>query len=145
MSNNKLIKNKTILKNTLTKESTLLMYGANNLERLKCELYGDYLKSLFILDQLNHFKWCWNKNKNNFKNEGYYIDNFKLFSYFLNYTTQTFYKVMDKDNNQETIDRIFMLWEHIYDWDKLKRKVDVDELIKTYKMFEDARVIMKFM
>ena len=79
-------KNKTLellnyINKPMSKESIGILYATNGIRYDKCELFNDFILSLLMLifdtymgddimtpsDQEAHFKWCWNKNIENFK------------------------------------------------------------------------------
>jgi len=133
----------------MSKESILVLYAAHNIKYEKCELYSDFVQSLIslifntylgdeittVLDQKNHFKWCWNKNVANFKLEGISVNSQKLYKYFYDFMFQVFYTV-PKTEVEQANDNILKLWKYILDYNNNKSKSDVDTLIEVYKLFE---------
>lgn len=133
----------------MSKESILILYAAHDIKYEKCELYSDFILSLITLvfdtylgdeitgqiDQKNHFKWCWNKNVENFKLEGVYVDSLKLYKYFFDFITQVFYTV-PKLEYEKINENILKLWKYILDYNNTKSKSDLDTLIEVYKLFE---------
>lgn len=147
-------KNKDFLayiNNPMSKESIIVMYDANNIKFDRCELYGDYVQSLFRLvfetymgddvmnvdSQVNHFKWCWKKNVENFYNEGVRIDSLKLYDYFLQYMLEVFYSLEKKPIDY--VDRVSLkLWGEIFDYSRIKTNSEMDTFIEVYKIFEKS-------
>ena len=147
-------KNKDFLayiNNPMSKESIIVMYDANNIKFDRCELYGDYVQSLFKLvfetymgddvmnvdSQVNHFKWCWKKNVENFSNEGIRIDSLKLYDYFLQYMLEVFYSLEKKPIDY--VDRVSLkLWGEIFDYSRIKTNSEMDTFIEVYKIFEKS-------
>lgn len=133
----------------MSKESILVLYAAHNIKYEKCELYSDFVQSLINLifttylgdeittqvEQKNHFKWCWNKNVENFKLEGINVDSQKLYKYFSDFMFQVFYTV-PKTETEKANENILKLWKYILDYNNNKSKSDVDTLIEVYKLFE---------
>ena len=136
----------------VSKESLNLYYSANNIKIEKCELYNDFIQSLFILlfdtylgdditdlkDQINHFKWCWDKNYNNFIDEGLYFENSKLYEYLLEFILEVFYCSLEKKEDDYSEESILKLWDDIFDYNKPKSNSDIDVLIEIYVLFDDA-------
>lgn len=137
----------------MSKESILVLYAAHNIKYEKCELYSDFVQSLIslifntylgdeittVLDQKNHFKWCWNKNVTNFKLEGIFVNSQKLYKYFYDFMFQVFYTV-PKTEVEQANDNILKLWKYILDYNNNKSKSDVDTLIEVYKLFEAGTI-----
>jgi hypothetical protein len=154
-------KNKTLelfnyINTPMSKESITVLYNANNITHEKCELYSDFIHSLILLvfdtymgdditskeEQKNHFKWCWNKNIENFKKEGIGFASTKLYGYFLEFFIDVYYSASKKDENPNIRLNILKLWLYIFDYHNVKSKSDMDTLIEVYKLFNSAiRVI----
>jgi hypothetical protein len=150
-------KNKTLelfnyINTPMSKESIMVLYNANNVTHEKCELYGDFIQSLILLifdtymgddittidEQKNHFKWCWEKNIQNFKKEGIGIASTKLYNYFLEFIGDVYYASSKKDENPNIKLNIVKLWSYIFDYNNIKSKSDMDTLIEVYKLFNAA-------
>lgn len=140
------------INNPLSKESIAIQYGANNIRFEKCELYSDFVQSLLRLafdtylgdditsieQQIKHFKWCWDKNLSNFKDEGLAFNNPKLYNYFLEFMLEVYYSSVDK-NEYENADKILLkLWYNIFDYGRVKTNSDMDTLIEIYNIFEKS-------
>ena len=154
-------KNKTLellnyINTPMGKENIVLLYNANNIKYEKCELFNDYVQSLIILifdtymgdeftdadDQRNHFKWCWNKNSDNFKKEGLKIGDARTYNYFMEFMFEVYYPVQKKAENTTLTFNILKLWSYIFDYNNIKTKSDIDTLIEIYKLFESSLVIL---
>lgn len=154
-------KNKTLellnyINTPMGKENIVLLYNANNIKYEKCELFNDYVQSLIILifdtymgdeftnpnDQRNHFKWCWNKNSDNFKKEGFKIGDSRTYNYFMEFMFEVYYPVQKKNENTTLTFNILKLWSYIFDYNNIKTKSDIDTLIEIYKLFESSLVIL---
>jgi hypothetical protein len=136
----------------LTAENMVILYNANHVRYDLTELLSDYVQSLFCLifdtymgdestsniNRLKHFKWCWDKNNSNFKEEGIIFDNLDLYEHLLNFIIRTFYVLSSKEENQYIYGSIKKLWSHILNYNQLKSPEDFDEFIKVYKMFCDG-------
>lgn len=144
---NKHLKFLSYLNTPLSKESIAMIYDANNVKFEKCELYGDFVLSFLVLvfdtymgddimssgDQVKHFKWCWDKNVENFKLEGVNIESDKLYEYFLEYMLEVFY-FSDKTNQNDNL----KLWNDLFDYSKSRSQSDMDTFIEVYKLFEKS-------
>jgi hypothetical protein len=149
ISNKKNLELFNYINKPMTKESILVLYAAHNIKYEKCELYSDFVISLIDLvfttylgddltslsDQKNHFKWCWNKNVENYKLEGVYVESQKLYKYFHDFMFQVFYTV-PKSVDTKPNENIIKLWKYILDYNNNKSKSDIDTLIEVYKLFE---------
>jgi hypothetical protein len=138
---------------TLSKESLVIIYDANNIKFEKCELYRDFIQSLLALvfdtymgdewcdkdDQLKHFNWCWNKNIENFENEGFLFMNTNLYHYFKDYMDESFYLVEDKSNKKLFLTNM-ELWDLLFNFDSKKTSFDIDILIELYHTFNNSLV-----
>lgn len=138
--------------NPISKESISIIYASNNIKYEKCELYGDFVQSLLMLafdtymgddvmsveDQINHFKWCWDKVIENFKEEGIYFKNIKLYDYFLEFMLEVFYTYDGKQLYDYTDNGILKIWNDIFTYDKSKTQADIDTLIEIYNIFEKS-------
>lgn len=144
--------NKGKQKNRLmTKESIGIVYEANNIKFERCELYNDFVQSLLRLifdtymgdevtdskNRIKHFKWCWNKNVENFKTEGISFNDDKLYEYFLAYVNEVYYnseKKIDESINKEHLN----MWHDLFNYNKEKTNYELDTLVEVYKIFEKS-------
>ena len=76
----------------LSDDSITILYSTNNVKYDRVTLYLDFVLSLLhlsfdtymgddvtnIVDQENHFKWCWDTNITNFITEGIIFQNIKI-------------------------------------------------------------------
>lgn len=136
----------------ISRESVELLYQSNNIVYEKCELYGDFVQSLLMLifntymgdeltnldEQFKHFQWCWDKNIDNFKQEGIVFNNPKLYNYFLEFVFEVFYSNCDKDKYNDNEDGILSVWYDIFNYNSVKTNSDIDTLIEIYKIFDDS-------
>lgn len=94
------------------------------------ELYGDYIHSLILLitetylgdditpdnQRINHFKWCWDKNISNFKEEGInFKDTKESYYYFLSLMVNSFYSV-DKNDYEELVVTLRIIWVTLFNF-----------------------------
>lgn len=140
------------INNPISKEGVTLLYSANNIRFEKCELYSDFVQSLLRLcfdtylgddvtnieQQIKHFKWCWDKNINNFTKEGLIFDNQVLYHYFLEFMLEVFYSSVDKEKFNKVEKSVLKLWYNIFDYTKTKSYSDMDALIEIYGIFEKS-------
>lgn len=140
------------IKTPLSEDSVAVLYSANNIRYEKCLLFSDFVQSLLTLifdtymgddftsdqDKVNHFKWCWNKNIDNFKEEGIYFNESKEgYDYFLEFMMEVFYMLNDKDNRNVPI-TIRTLWISVFSYNKLKTRSDMDNFIEIYKILDES-------
>src|ERR1035438_3726795 len=123
------------IKSPMSKEGVSVLYSAHNIKFERCELYGDFVLSLMTLifntymgdeitdstQQINHFKWCWDKNQKNFLAEGLLFDNQKLYNYFLEFMFEVYYPLTHKIDSGDANNNIITLWKFIFDYNSLKR------------------------
>jgi len=148
-------KNKTLdllnyINTPMSRESIIVLYNANNITHEKCELYSDFIQSVILIvfdtymgdeitsvaERKNHFKWCWDKNIENFKKEGIGVASIKLYNYFLEFMNEVYYSTTNKNENTKISTNILKLWSYIFDYDNNKSKSDMDTLIEVYKLLE---------
>jgi hypothetical protein len=152
MSKNKSLDLINYINTPMSKESIAILYLSNDIKYEKCELFRDFVLSLINLvfdtymgdditnsiEQINHFKWCWNKNIENFKKEGIVIGDKKSYNYFLEFMTEVYYPNKQKEENSNIRFNINKLWSFIFDYNNIKSRSDVDTLVEVYKMFENS-------
>lgn len=154
MNDNKTIIFLNYIANTLTRESIDLIFATNNIKYDRCNLYNDFIQSLFLIifdtymgdkftndeNKVSHFKWCWSKNLDNFKKENIIFNKTDdLFDYFSTYIFDAYYL----DTNAKTIqgnNNILKLWSLLFNYDTLKTRSDVDILIDVYELFDKSLV-----
>ena len=133
---------------SLGEEEVFLLYKANNIVYERSILYGDFLESFFSLiiktylgkeyiienQEHNHFNWCLETVINNFKKENI---NFKIVLKFKTevflYVKEIFYDAEDKDLNG---DKMIKYWKHIFKYDGVKNKLNMETFIEMYKLLE---------
>lgn len=132
----------------LSEEEISLVYKANNVNYERSLLYHDFLESLFTLiydtylgeefingeQEIKHFNWCLKKVVDNFKKEQI---NFKLKKDFtdigLSYVKEIFY---DEKNKEIGGDKMIKFWNHVFKYDGLKTRSDLDAFIEMYKILD---------
>ena len=138
--------------NPISRESMNVLYASNNIKYEKCELYSDFVQSLFMLifdtymgddymtieHQKKHFNWCWEKVVDNFKEEGIHFNSVKLYEYFLEFMFEVFYTYENKKRFDYTDKGLLKIWFDIFNYDKIKTQADMDTLIEIYKIFEKS-------
>ena len=136
----------------ISKESLNLYYAANDIKIERCVLYNDFLQSLYMLvfdtylgdeitdlhEQINHFKWCWDKNNQNFNKEGLDFESTKLYEYCLEFILEVFYCALDKNEDEKDEEIILKLWRDIFNYDKPKSNSEIDTLVELYLLFNEA-------
>jgi hypothetical protein len=132
-------------------EAIKMVYTKHNIIYEKCELYLDFTKSLLIKifdtylgdditnqdEQYNHFNWCWKKNIEDFKNEGFNFDEITLYSYFLEFSFEVFYSNKEK-NKIDFYNGLIKIWEDLFNYNKTKTNSDLDALVEIYLLMEKA-------
>lgn len=134
----------------LNDEEINLIYRANNVNYERCYLYYDFLNSFFSLvndtylgeefingeQEKKHFDWCLNKIVENFKKENI---NFNLRQEFTDlsftYVKEVFY---DEKNKELYGDKMIKFWNHIFKYDGVKTKSDLDAFVEMYKILDSS-------
>lgn len=144
------------INNPMDNDDIVMLYNENNIKYEKCELFSDFSQSLILIifdtylgddvtdieNQVKHFNWVWDKNINNFIEEGLDFEDNILYDYFLEFMLEVFYIVPNK-NDIELIDKkIIKLWVDIFDYHKNKTNSDMDALIEIYKIFDKSLKIL---
>jgi hypothetical protein len=138
--------------NTPLNQTTIAsIYEINNIDIELCDLYHDFIVSLLGLvfntylgdeftneeQRVLHFKWCWNKNKENFSSENInFKDSKELYVYFLEFMVDLYYKVIDKD--ELLMENLLKLWSYLFNPNISKSRSDVDSFIEVYKLFDES-------
>jgi len=139
----------------VNKDTINIIYQNNNVDFDRVNLYLDFTTSLLTLifdtylgDNItneklkeNHFKWCWDKNIENFKKEGIGIADIKLYNYFLEFMKEVYYPMREKEKNEKAHSNIIKLWVYIFDYNNNKSKSDMDTFIEVYKLFENSIIV----
>lgn len=132
----------------LNDEEINLIYRANNVNYERCYLYYDFLNSFFSLvsetylgeeyingeQEKKHFDWCLNRVVENFKKENI---NFNLKQEFkdlsFSYVKEVFY---DENNKDLYGDKMIKFWNHLFKYDGIKTKSDLDAFVEMYKILD---------
>jgi hypothetical protein len=132
----------------LTEEEINLVYKANNVNYERCILYSDFLESFFNLiretylgdefingeQEIKHFTWCLDKVVENFKKENIFFKPKKEFKDIgFSYVKEIFYDNKDKELSG---DKMIKFWNHVFKYDGLKSKSDLDAFVEMYKILD---------
>jgi hypothetical protein len=144
----------------LEPEQVELWFKSNNIIPEKMELYYDFCQSLYLLmidtylgeeldsnetkvnmsseDNEKHFKWCWNKNIENFEKENIsFEENGEHFDYFHSFFKEIFY-----DQKEYRIkNSIDVFFNDLFSRDKPFTQVDLDLVYNIYKSLDKNIVI----
>lgn len=145
--------------NPLNYEDVEVWFNANNIIIEKIDLYYDFTMSLLSLmgktylgfdndletkiiltenDNLNHFKWCWNKTIDNFEKENILFQREgEHYDYFITFFKDIFYN----QDNKLIRDGLPKFFDELFDIKKSFTKADVDLLTDLYKTMEKNIVI----
>lgn len=147
---NKFLANLTTI---LSKEATELIYLTHGVKFERCNLYSDFVQSLILLvfdtylgddittqeDRLQHFKWCWYTNIENFKKENInFKDTIDLYDYFLVFLFEVYYLTPNKKTTPKLHENISKMWLKLFDINILKTRSDTDNFLEVYDLFEDS-------
>lgn len=136
-------------------EEVDIWFKVNNIIPEKMELYYDFCYSLFSLmvntylggtpetsetgvimsdeDNLQHFKWCWVKNIENFKKEEIFFNNEgEHFDYFYSLFTEVFY-TQTREDIRNSINGFF---DDLFNREKPFTQVDLDLVYNLYKSLD---------
>jgi len=150
---NKTLEFLSYIKTPLSEGSVVVLLSANNIKYERSQLYSDFVQSLLALifdtymgdnitpekERINHFKWCWLKNIENFKEEGIYFSDLKeAYDYFLEFMCEVYYSIDDKDGKPQIPLTISSLWYKLFSYETTKTRSDVDNLIEVYKILDKS-------
>jgi len=154
MNNDRIYKPQDFLsyiRTPLSQNSLNVLYSANNVKFDRCQLYCDFTQSLIakICDtymgdditqpeqRLEHFKWCWDNNLLDFRNENIHLrDSVELFHYFQQFMVDSFYGQPEKDDMDVVKHKLNKLWKYILGYTTNKTRSDVDTFLDIYKIFD---------
>ena len=104
------------------------------INRLIHHIYETYFGPEDIFEEEDiegHFRWCFNKTLSEFKDIGIdFSTNDKLYDYF--YEHFYIYLYQNEDANRVIDEKLFTT---ILDYKKSKKPIELDELIKLYRLF----------
>ena len=150
---NKTLEFLSYIKSPLSESSIVVLLSANNIKYERSQLYGDFVQSLLHLvfdtymgddimsesDRFEHFKWCWDKNIENFKEEGIcFKDTPEAYHYFLEFTHEVYYSIPGKDNKPVIPATICSLWRRLFSYHTTKTRSDVDNFIEVYTILDKS-------
>lgn len=141
-------------------EEVDIWFKVNNIIPEKMELYYDFCYSLFSLmvttylggsaetsetgvimneeENLQHFKWCWSKNIENFKREEInFNDEGEHFNYFYSLFTEVFY-TQKREDIRNSINDFF---DDLFNREKPFTQVDLDLVYNLYKSLDKNIVL----
>ena len=141
-------------------EEVDIWFKVNNISPEKMELYYDFCYSLFSLmvttylggssetsetgvimneeENLQHFKWCWSKNIENFKREEInFNDEGEHFNYFYSLFTEVFY-TQKREDLRNSINDFF---DDLFNREKPFTQVDLDLVYNLYKSLDKNIVL----
>lgn len=136
-------------------EEVDIWFKVNNIIPEKMELYYDFCYSLFSLmvstylggtpetsetgvimnddDNLQHFRWCWSKNIENFKREDIDFNNEgEHFDYFYSLFSEVFYS----QKREEIRNSINDFFDDLFNREKPFTQVDLDLVYNLYKSLD---------
>jgi hypothetical protein len=141
----------------INSEEVEILFRANNVIREKMELYSDFTLTLNILvvetylgeddtpketkinlteeDNKNHFKWCWNKTIDRFKDENIIFKQYgEHFDYFKSFFDEVFYSQTDK-LSRNSVEKFFI---ELFEMTETFTQSDLDTLITIYKLMDKS-------
>jgi hypothetical protein len=150
---NRPIKYSGFIKNPISMTEITTIYKFHKIKQARVDLYADFVQSLcdylfstYMGDEVmsdddkeKHFDWCWEKNLEMYGGMGFDLrdgNNKKKYLYFKSFFIDVFYFV---NNKSETLEyNIKNVWEFIFSCDTEKSRMDVDNFLEIYKMFEES-------
>jgi hypothetical protein len=139
----------------LKSEDVDIWFRVNNIISEKLDLFSDFTKGLnFIvvdtylgnqnvsnetkikyssIDDENHFKWCWNKNIENFKKENLFFEfEGEHYDYYKSFFQEIFYT----QNDQRVRESVEKFFKELFDMKKSFTKSDLDMISTIYKSLD---------
>lgn len=116
----------------------------------RADIYRDFILSLNNLiqdsylgddvmnedDKKIHFDWCWNKVCEDFSILGvYFTDNQEVYTHFKIFFWKHFYDITNKKES-EYPKSIELVYNYIFNYNQVKKLVDVDKFISIYLAFD---------
>ena len=150
---NKKIRFLNYIRTPLSENSIVVLLSANSIKYERSQLYGDFIQSLLAIifdtymgdeitndiDKINHFKWCWDKNLSNFKDEGInFSDTKESYEYFLEFMYEVYYSIPNKETKPHIPSTISILWFKLFSYDTIKTRSDIDNFIEVYKILDKS-------
>ena len=138
----------------MKKEDLFLLYKINNITQERMELFSDFIYALNELvittymgdditigeDRIKHFKWCWSKIIDSFKQERiYFIDSVELYNYFHEFYKESFYD--EEGKNNVIIKKLSSFWGDLFDYNQNKTMSEYETLIELYKIFNKSFIV----
>ncbi len=150
---NKKIEFLSYIRTPLSENSIVVLLSANNIKHERSQLYGDFIQSLLAIvfdtylgdeitqevDKVSHFKWCWDKNLKNFKDEGINFSQSKeAYDYFLEFMYEVYYSIPNKETKPHIPSTISILWFKLFSYETIKTRSDVDNFIEVYTILDKS-------
>jgi hypothetical protein len=150
---NKSLEFLSYIKTPLSDNSVNVLLSANNIKYDCAQLYSDFVQSLFTLifdtymgdditseiNRIYHFKWCWNKNIENFNEEGInFVNTQDGYYYFLEFMCEVYYSVQEKNSKPQIPQTIKNLWYKLFSYESKKTRSDVDNFIEIYNILDKS-------
>lgn len=123
----------------------------NKINPIKCILFLDYTLSLIYLinktylgddvtlsekDIVKHFNWCWVKNNNNFRSEGFnFLDTGEHQRFFIDFLICNYYNINQNKNN--IVEHLHDIWSHILSYDESKTNAQYDYFLEIYFLLDN--------
>jgi len=141
------------IKTPLSDNSIVVLLSANNVKYERSQLYGDFIQSLLSIvfdtymgdditgevDRINHFKWCWNRNLDNFKSEGICFGHTQeAYDYFVEFMYEVYYTIHNKESKPHIGPTISDLWFKLFAYNTIKTRSDVDNFLEVYGILDKS-------
>ena len=141
------------IRTPLSNSSIVVLLGANNVKYESTQLYSDFIQSLLCVifdtymgdditnevNRINHFKWCWHQNLNNFKKEEIHFGHSQeVYDYFLEFMYEVFYSIEGKESKPHIATTIKSLWLSLFSYDVKKTRSDMDNFIEVYGILDKS-------
>jgi hypothetical protein len=137
----------------VSREDMNLWVKVNNIHIEKINLFGDYLKSLYIVvvetylgkdvikndDEIKgHFNWCWDKIIDNFNKENiFFKKEGPHYEYFFNFFYESFYA----NKHEEQREKIKEFLNHLFIVHNEKTKSELDMLYEMYVLLNESLTV----
>ena len=105
---------------------------------LTCKVHNTYFGHAYLKNENDfdgHFKWCFNKVVDEYKQEGFNFYTKGIYKELCNYIYTAIYYL--DDNEIEDIECMIKWWESLFKYSGKKTQTDLEYFLELYEMFNE--------